>query len=112
MNQWSPELLFLITGLLAGLAGAAAEARLHKTISIWEGMLAAVFYGMAGAALGMLGYSVLGGDQHRERILFCGMAVGLRLLSIKRVRRIVERVTDALFNVDDKGKKDDDDPTP
>ena len=111
MDQWKAETVFLITGLLSGLAGACAEARLHKTITKWEGMLASMFYGMLGAALGMFGYAFMGGKEHPEIILACGMLVGLRLIKIKRVRQIVERLIDAIFKFDDKGKKDDDDHT-
>lgn len=109
MDKWSPDFVFLLTGLLAGLAGAAAESRLHKTLTVWEDMCAAVFYGMLGAALGMFAFAWMGGKEHPERILACGMLVGLRILKIKRVRMLVERITDAIFKIEDKDKKDDDD---
>lgn len=91
MEHWSPESVFLLTGLLGGLAGAVKEARTHKTITKWAAMWACFDYGFTASALGMVGYQWLGGKEHPEMIIGMGMLVGLRLLTIKQIRELVKR---------------------
>lgn len=93
MEDWQPEVVFLLTGFLAGLGGTAAEARLQKTLTMWQAITACVFYGLAGTAFGMMGYRWMGGKEHPETILACGIMVGLRFITPSFITTIAERLT-------------------
>ncbi len=92
MNQWPAELLFLLTGVLSGLSGAAAEAKVRRRITPADAMLACAFYGCLGSALAMFAYSWLGGKEHPEIIVGSGMLVGLRLIKPTFIVEIIKRI--------------------
>ena len=95
MDQWSKDVVFLVTALLAGLSGVAAEGRAHKRLTIVGAALAFIFYASLGGALGMFAYQCLGGKEHPEMIIAGGMMVGLRIISPLTAKQLVERIIGA-----------------
>jgi hypothetical protein len=92
MEHWTPQTVFVWTYIAAALSGLAALLRSSKPLTTRTVLSAVLFYGAAGAGLGMFGYEFLGGKEKPWRVIACGMLVGVGLIRAENIRDLIKRI--------------------
>lgn len=93
METWSPLTLYLLSMLFGGISGIGGLCLSSKEITLRGLISAAIFYGMAGSGLGMLGvYDYLDGKARPWRVLAASSLVGIGTIKMDDIREIVLRM--------------------
>lgn len=92
MISWTPEAVFACTWLAAAVTGMSIYLGSDAPFT-FRGLLTAIFfYGGLGCGFGMVGYGWLGGKDEPWRVIGCGFLVGVRAISIKGIKTILQRL--------------------
>ena len=89
---WTVETLFAVTYCASGLTGLGELLLSERPLSAKIVVGTFLRYGAAGVVLGALGYEYLNGRQYPERVLACGLGVGVRLVSLPDVGKLLKRL--------------------
>lgn len=92
MLEWSPDRLFIATGIVAALGGLAVILNSKRTLSIRNVVGSILLYGLAGCGLGMVSYEYLHGKEYPWRVIGAGMLTGIQAVNWSLLRGAAARL--------------------